>query len=64
MTNCALSDFILLLLLFFCGAGGGGRGAGGFGRGVNHENCLLLTNNQYTETGDRIRALVMGQGDL
>ena len=31
---------------------------------VNHENCLLLTNNQYTETGDRIRALVMSQGDL
>ena len=63
MTNCALSDFILLLLLFFF-LRGGGRGAGGFGRGVNHENCLLLTNNQYTETGDRIRALVMSQGDL
>ena len=31
---------------------------------VNHENCLLLTNNQYTETGDRIRVLVMNQGDL
>ena len=60
MTNCALSDFILLLLLFFfCGAGGGGGGGGG-----NHENCLLLTKNQYTETGDRIRALVMSQGDL
>ena len=59
MTNCALSDFILLLLLFFFA----GR-AGGGGRGVNHENCLLLTNNQYTETGDRIRVLVMSQGDL
>ena len=52
MTNCALSYFILLLA---------GRGGGG---GVNHENCLLLTNNQYTETGDRIRVLVMSQGDL
>ena len=40
------------------------RGGRGGGRGVNHENCLLLTNNQYTETGDRIRALVMSQGDL
>ena len=56
MTNCALSDFILLLLFFFCEAWGGG--------GVNLENCLLLTNNQYTETGDRIRVLVMSQGDL
>ena len=57
MTNCALSDFILLLLFFFCEAWGGGGG-------VNLENCLLLTNNQYTETGDRIRVLVMSQGDL
>ena len=54
MTNCALSYFILLL----AGRGGGGGG------GVNHENCLLLTNNQYTETGDRIRVRVMSQGDL
>ena len=59
MTNCALSDFILLLLFFFL------RGVeGGGGWGVNLENCLLLTNNQYTETGDRIRVLVMSQGDL
>ena len=57
MTNCALSDFILLLLFFFL------RGVGG-GGGVNLENCLLLTNNQYTETGDRIRVLVMSQRDL
>ena len=57
MTNCALSDFILLLLFFFARRGGGGGG-------VNLENCLLLTNNQYTETGDRIRVLVMSQGDL
>ena len=41
---------------FFARRGGGG--------GVNLENCLLLTNNQYTETGDRIRVLVMSQGDL
>ena len=57
MTNCALSDFILLLLFFFCEAWGGGGG-------VNIENFLLFTNNQYTETGDRIRVLVMSQGDL
>ena len=57
MTNCALSDFILLLLFFFCEAWWGGGG-------VNLENCWLLTNNQYTETGDRIRVLVMSQGDL
>ena len=37
---------------------------GGGGGGVNLENCWLLTNNQYTETGDRIRVLVMSQRDL
>ena len=36
----------------------------GGGGGVNLENCWLLTNNQYTETGDRIRVLVMSQRDL
>ena len=46
---------------FFARRGGGGGGGGG---GVNLENCLLLTNNQYTETGDWIRVVVMSQGDL
>lgn len=53
---CAVLFYFIIIIIILRG----GRGRGG----VNHENCLLLTNNQYTETGDRIRVLVMGQGEL
>ena len=53
---CAVFFYFIIIIIIFWGAGGGG--------GVNHENCLLLTNNQYTETGDRIRVLVMSRREL